>query len=301
MARSTALWQLHISVFLFGFTAILGKLIVLESVGLVWWRMVLALPVFALVLWWRSGRQWMWIGWRGWSRLVFIGGLLALHWVTFYASIKLAGASVALVCLSSATFFTALLDPWLGGTARKHSLRELLLGLVVLFGIGLIFALERSYLGIIVGVISSILSALTGILNKRVVARYPSPAFNFYEISGGFLVLTALLPLHYWFWPDDGFLPPVASDWLWLCLLAWLCTNLAYDLSIRALRQLSAFEFILAINLEPVYGIVLAIAFLGEGRTLDWGFFAGAAIVFAAVFSQALMPKRDAPEPPAGA
>ncbi len=275
--------QLHTSVFLFGFTAIFGALISLPSAPLVWWRLVFTVPVFVVYLVWR--RQWRWLPWRDTWRLGVVGLMLGIHWLTFYGAIKIAGAAVALVCLASASLFTVLIEAvW----RREPPVgRQLLQGLLVIVGIGLIFSVQQNLLGIAVGLVSALFSAFTGILNKRVVGRHSAALLNAYELGIMLLVFTLLIPLHSWLLPAEPTLP-LAWDWLWIALLAWLCTNVAYELSMRSLRHLSAFDFILAINLEPIYGVVLAAVILGEGRDWNWAFFAGTGLVFVSVFFEAI-------------
>jgi len=284
--QRTAYLKLHTSVFLFGFTAILGALISLQSAALVWYRLLLTVSAYLL-----------WLGFRGELRRIpradiwqmgRAGLVLGLHWITFYASIKLAGASVALVCLSAASVCTALLEPLLYRT--PFSRRDLLLGCVVVVGIYLVFTFqpEGKSLGIVVGLISALLSALTGILNKRIVSRYPGPLVNCYEQGICLVLFTFAAPFYIFTFPQEQYLPTQA-DWLWLLLLALVCTNFAYNWSMAALREVSTFDFILAINLEPIYGIVLAYFILHENREVSPGFVAGVLLVLGSVFFGALL------------
>lgn len=282
-ARRTAYWQLHTSVFLFGFTAIFGALISLEAGPLVWWRVVFTVPVLVGYLVWR--RQWRWLPWRETWRLGVVGLVLGIHWLTFYGAIKLAGAAVALVCLASASLCTVLIEAvWRRERPRG---RQLLQGSLVVLGIALIFTAQNAPLGIAVGLVSAFFSALTGVLNKRLVSRHSAALLNAYELGIMLLAFTALIPLHGWLLPGEARVP-LGLDWLWVALLAWLCTNVAYELSMRSLRHLSAFEFILAINLEPIYGVVLAAVILGEGRDWNAAFFIGTGLVFVSVFFEAI-------------
>ncbi len=283
-AQRTAYWQLHTSVFLFGFTAIFGALISLEAAPLVWWRLVFTVPVLVGYLVWR--RQWRWLPWRETWRLGVVGLVLGIHWLTFYGAIKLAGAAVALVCLASASLFTVLIEA--GWRRERPRARQLLQGSLVVLGIALIFTAQNAPLGIAVGLVSALFSALTGVLNKRLVSRHSAALLNAYELGIMLLVFTVFIPLHGWLLPEQARVP-VGLDWLWVALLAWLCTNVAYELSMRSLRHLSAFEFILAINLEPIYGVVLAAVILGEGRDWNAAFFAGTGLVFVSVFFESIL------------
>lgn len=298
--QRTAYLHLHISVFLFGFTAILGALISLSGVVLVWYRLLLTVLVY--VGWLAYRGQLPRLPWRQALHLAGIGLVLGIHWITFYGAIKLANASVALVCLSSATFFTSVLDPLF--YRRSISRREVLLGLVVLLGIYLIYHFQPAGMewGIVVGVVSALFSALTGMLNKRVVNAHPGALINTYELGGCFVIFSVLMPLYLYLAPAEALLPAVGTrfsdhpwlgwldhDWFYLILLSLVCTNLAYNLSMNALRHISTFNFILAINLEPIYGIVLAVLLLGENRELNWGFVLGCGLVFASVFFNVIL------------
>jgi drug/metabolite transporter (DMT)-like permease len=275
--------QLHLAVFLFGFTAILGKLISLGGEVLVAYRVGLATAGYLLYMLYT--RQLVRLPWRDALKLGGIGLVLVTHWITFFVAIKLVGASVTLVCLSASTFITALVEPLLIG--RRIVRREVALGLVVIMGIYLIFHFTPdASLGIIIALISAGLSALVGILNKAVVDRYAGLTINLYELGFSLLVLLPLAPLFIGLTPDAALLP-APLDWLWLALLAFLCTNYAYQLAIKALKHITAFQMILAINLEPIYGIVLASLFLGENRDISWGLIAGMALVLGAVFFNA--------------
>ena len=277
--------QLHIAVFLFGFTAILGDLISLGGVVLVAYRVGLAALGFGV--WLRAQRQSPKLPVRDVLTIVGIGLVLVVHWITFFDAIKRVGPSVTLVCLASATFITALVEPLI--TGRRFVRRELGLGVVVIVGIYLIFRFTpEANVGILIALLSAALSALVGILNKTIVSRYPGLVINFWQMSGSFVLLVGYLAVTAWGKPAAGLLPQ-PLDWLWLALLAFLCTNYAYQLAIRALRHLSAFQMILAINLEPLYGIVLATLLLGENRDLSWGLVLGMLLVLGAVFFNAAL------------
>lgn len=275
-------WQIHFCVALWGFTAILGKLISLPAPALVWWRM--GMVTIALLLLPRV--------WQGLSRLSLrlaaiyagIGLVVAAHWLTFYGAIKLANASVAASCMALGSVFAALLEPFL--THRRFELRELALGLAVIPGVVLVAGGVPAdmRLGIVVGVVSAFLTALFGTLNKRYVDRADPFTVTCLELGAGALALSLLLP---WL-PHVGaaFPLPGASDACYLLLLALGCTLLPYTLSLMALRHIRAFDAQIALNLEPVYAIVLAIVLLEEQRQLKPLFYVGVAILLAAVFVQ---------------
>jgi drug/metabolite transporter (DMT)-like permease len=287
---TTATLQIHFCVLLWGFTAILGKLISLAALPLVWWRMLIVVVSLALVpsvL--RSLRA---LPARLWLAYAGVGALVALHWLTFYGAIKLANASVAATCIALAAPLTALVEPWL--TRTRFSARELFLGVAVLPGVALVVGGVPTGMrdGIIVGAISALLVAIFGSLNKRLAERGEALTATALELGAGVVVLSALAPLLPAIMPAlAGPLLewPTARDGALLLTLALACTLLPFSLSFVALRHISAFSAQLAINLEPVYTIVLAAVLLGEQRELTAQFYFGVAIILAGVSLQPLI------------
>ncbi len=279
-----ALIKLHISVFLAGFTGILGKLILLNEGLLVWYRIMLTVvTLFAWLSWKKKITR---ISPSSVWKLLGIGVLIALHWVCFYGSIKIANVSIGLICFASVGLFTAILEPLL--THKKFSWGEIGLGLVSLLGIYLIFHFDTRYrTGILLGIASAVLGALFSVLNKKNVDVAPPQTLMVYELSGGLLVLTLFMPLYLYYFPTDHFFPTL-SDWGWLLILAWLCTVLAMDLMLQSLQKVSAFTQNLTLNLEPVYGILLAFIFLGESKNLHSSFYIGFALIALSVVLQML-------------
>jgi len=287
---TTATLQIHFCVVLWGFTAILGKLISLAALPLVWWRLLIVVAVLALVpsvL--RSLRA---LPARLWLAYAGAGTLVALHWLTFYGAIKLANASVAATCIALAAPFTALVEPAI--TRTRFSARDLLLGLAVLPGVALVVGGVPAGMrdGIVVGAISALFVALFGSVNKRLAHRGEALTATGVELGAGLVVLSALAPLSPVLMPElAGPLLewPAPRDALLLVTLAVACTLLPFSLSFVALRHMSAFSAQLAVNLEPVYTIVLAVVLLGEQRELTAQFYLGVAIILAAVFLQPLV------------
>lgn len=288
-----AQWQIHLCVVLWGFTAILGKLITLPALPLVWWRMLLVTATLALL-------PKVWRGLRAMSpRLLLayagIGALVALHWLTFYGAIKLSNASVGATCIALGTPMTALLEPWLAG--RQFSWRDVLLGIAVLPGVALVVdgVPDGMHAGIAVGAVSALLVALFGSLNKRFVERGEPLAITALELGAGTLLLTVLAPLMPLLFPAFSgtlFSIPDAHDLSLLLALALACTLFPFALSLVALRHMSAFAAQLAVNLEPVYAIVLAIVLLGEQHELSPRFYLGVAIILGAVLVHPLLDRR---------
>jgi drug/metabolite transporter (DMT)-like permease len=279
--HSRAWLQIHFCVVLWGFTAILGRLITLPAVTLVWWRMVLVTGALLLV-----GR--FWVGLRALTPQLIgiyagIGAVVALHWLTFYESVKLANASVAATCMALIPVFVSLIEPWLA--RRRFDPRELLFGIAVIPGVALVVGGTPTdmRLGIAIGALSAFLASIFSSLNKRYIRDSDALSVTGLEMGAGALVMTLLIPL--FAPPDQWFVIPQRQDALYLAALAIGCTLLPFALSLAALRHLSAFTASLAINMEPVYSIVLAIVLLGEQRELDPAFYFGVVIILAAVFS----------------
>ena len=281
--------QIHFCVLLWGFTAILGKLITLPALPLVWWRMLLV--VAALLLMprvWRGLRamparlRWAYAG---------IGVLVALHWLTFYAAIKLSNASVGATCIALGPVFLAFIEPWVA--KRRFDPRELLIGVAVVPGVVMVVGgvPHDMRLGIAVGVLSALFVAFFGSLNKRLVEHGDPLTVTFIELGTGTVFLTLLAP----FIPHAGpaFMLPGTHDALLLLALSFGCTLLPFALALVALRHMSAFGTQMVTNLEPVYAIVLAIVLLGEQHELDGWFYAGVVVILAAVFMHPLLHRRQ--------
>jgi len=286
-----ALLQIHFCVVLWGFTAILGKLITLPALALVWWRMLIVVALLApLPRTWRALRS---MPPRLVRMLATIGVVVALHWLSFYGAIKLANASVAATCMAVAPIFMALVEPWVVG--RRFDPRELVIGIAAVPGVALVVGGTPAgmRLGIAAGVLSALLVTLFGSLNKRYVAHADPFAMTAIELGAGtaFLTLVALAL------PQAGFdlAAPGARDAVLLGVLAILCTLLPFVLSLAALKFTSAFSAQLAVSLEPVYAIVLAAVLLGEQRELDAAFYVGVAMILATVLVHALMRARTEP------
>ena len=287
--------QIHFCVLLWGATAILGKMITLPALPLVWWRLLLvvaALLLFPVV--WRGLRT---MSWRLMGAYAGIGVLVALHWLTFYGSIKLSNASVGATCIALATVFVAMIEPWVAHT--RFSRRDLFLGAAVLPGVALVVGgvPDGMRLGILVGAVSAFLVAIFGALNKRMVEHGDPLTVTALELGAGLVALTLLVPLMPLVpgigpaFAGDTFALPGGRDLALLFVLSIACTLLPFALSLAALRHMSAFAQQLAVNLEPVYAIVLAILLLGEQRELTPAFYAGVAIILAAVFVHPLLGK----------
>ena len=285
--------QIHFCVVLWGFTAILGKVITLGALQLVWWRMLLV--TLALLLVPRVWRSLKTMPTRVFWAYVGIGLLVAMHWLTFYAAIKLANASVGATCIAITPVFLALIEPWVA--KRKFESRELLLGVGVVPGVALVMGgiPPGMRLGLVVGVISAVFVAFFSACNKRMVEHADPLTVTCIELGAGTALLTLLAP----FLPHTGSAFPLPSlhDGVLLLVLSMVCTLLPFAIVLRALRHVSAFATQLAVNLEPVYAVILAIVLLGENRRLDALFYVGVCIIVLTVFAQPLLRRMAAQQP----
>ena len=281
--------QLHIAVFLAGFTAILGKLITLNEGLLVWFRLLITVLTLGAILFFR--KQLIRIPFKEVLKIFGVGVIVAIHWVTFYGSVKYANVSVALVCFSATGFFTAFFEPLI--LKRKISLIEVGLGLIAISGIYIIFDFHPQYkVGVIFGIISAVGSSLFPIYNKKLLLTYSPKILTLYELGGGLLALSVLVPFYLMQFPAAYYLPTI-TDWLWLLILAWLCTLLSFDLQLNALKKLSAFTANLTYNLEPIYGIILAFIFFKENENLHREFYIGVLLILLAVVLQMVRIRRQ--------
>ena len=290
---SRAYLQIHVCVVLWGFTAILGKLITLPALPLVWWRMLIVVAASLLIpRVWRGLRA---MSWRLRGAYAGIGVLVALHWLTFYGAIKLSNASVGATCIALGTVFVALVEPWLART--RFSKRDLALGVAVLPGVALVVGGVPTGMraGIAVGALSAFLVAIFGSLNKRLVEHGDPLAVTALELGAGTVAMTLLAPLMVHLpglshaFAGDLLVLPGARDALLLLALSLACTLLPFTLSLVALRHMSAFAAQLAVNLEPVYAIVIAILLLGEQHELTPRVYLGVAVILGAVFVHPLL------------
>jgi len=269
---------MHIAILLWGFTGIFGKAIEMSEGMLVWYRMAISaigLAPFAL----RKGFKL-----PSTNELLYIacvGGLVALHWVLFYASIKASNVSIALSCFATVSLFTALLEPLMRKQLPKPP--EVLLSIVVIGGLYLIFMVSQAFwFGILLAVASALVGSLFTIYNKRLTSRHDAIDITFYELIAGFVVLTILLPF-YFNATGTTFQIPDSMDWVWLLLLGLVCTSFAFTISLKALKVLDPFTMNLSVNLEPLYSIILAWFFFDEAEIFSPGFIVGTLIILASL------------------
>lgn len=279
-----AFLQLHLSVFLAGFTGILGKLITLNEGLLVWYRLLIT--SITLYILFRLQGTFKKLPWKDILPIGSTGVVVTLHWLFFYGSIKYSNVSIAVVCFSLTSLFTAIFDPLIN--RRRFDMAEMLLSMLTLLGILLIFHFDTQYrTGIILGIISAMFAALFTVFNKRLIKRFDTYTITFYELTAGFLVLTIAMPFYIHLFPVASLLPS-STDLLYLFILAWFCTILMYLLSMSALKKISPFTVNLCFNLEPVYSIILAFILFHENKSLNNAFYAGLSCIILSVGLQML-------------
>lgn len=283
---------LHIAVLLFGFTAVLGELIQLSGLNLVWWRMLFTSLSFLIYP--KAIQRVNTLDRKAFLQFVGIGIVVAIHWFLFYTSIKVSNASVGVVMIATVSLFVAIIDPII--RKRSHKKSELLLGLLVIPGIFLINQSGKyDYsVGIWIGLASSFMAALFSVLNKAMVDKVKVSPFTitFIEMTTGFLFLSIFVGWETWSLGSFEALKPDTSSLIYLTILAVLCTNLPFSLMLKAQEKLSAFSSNFALNLEPIYGVLLAMLILHQHKDLDFYFYMGSAIIVGSVLLYSLIQKR---------
>lgn len=289
--------HLHLIVFIWGFTAILGKLISLDALPLVWWRMSLAvLLILGYIYYKKTSFK---ISKKDIVLLLISGIIIALHWITFFKAIKVSNISITLACLSTGAFFTSILEPVF--YKRKIVWYEIFFGLVVL--IGLYFVIESSepnfiqksfsnnisgtMQGVLLALTSAFLSATFSIINGKFAQRIDATIVSFYELFGGVLFLSTFLLYNEQFTTE--FFTLTIEDLMWLFVLASICTAYAFIASVAVMKFISPYTVMLTINLEPVYGIALAVIIFEKNEQMSFSFYIGAAIILITVILNGLI------------
>ena len=286
--------KLHISILLAGFTGILGKLIMLPTGPLVWYRMLLTSAMFGGWLWYM--KKLPKIPLREIGKISGIGALIAIHWIFFYGSIKYANVSIAVVCFALTGFFTAIFEPLF--SRRAISPREIFYSMITVLGIALIFHFDTQYrAGIILGILSAAFAALFTVCVRRFGTGHSASTLFLFQMTGGLALLTACAPAYLLLFPGESLIP-TGMDFLYLLLLASFCTIGLFMLQIQVLQKISAFTVSLSYNLEPIYSILLAMALFDEASELGAPFFAGLACIAVSVCLQSLYTMRQMRRPP---
>lgn len=284
---------LHFCTMLWAFTAILGRLIELPAILLVWWRLVITVTLLVVVP--QVLKKTLQVDKDVLRQLFWIGGLVGMHWICFYGAIKLANASVSLVCMAAIAFFTSLIEPYILKTPFRRY--ELVLGLLLVPGMALVAQdLDFNMIaGFGVGLLSALLGAIFSTLNKKVLnneATKPDAlVITFVELSSALIFVTLVLPFFLISQPDITFLP-TQKDVVYLFILSIFCTILPYTLWLHAMKYLSAFTSNLVLNMEPVYGIALAWMLLNENQELSPSFYIGVVLILGTVFGYPFLKKR---------
>ncbi|MFK7061311.1 DMT family transporter [Flavobacterium oreochromis] len=284
----TSYLHLHFIVFVWGFTAILGALITLEALPLVWFRMSIA-SIFILIYVFFAKIS-LKISFQSFIRYLLAGLVIALHWYTFFEAIKVANISITLACLSTGAFFTSILEPIF--FKRKIILYEVVLGLMVIIGLYFIFKVEMIYLqGILLALTSAFLSASFSIINGKLAKNDSSTIISFYELLGGVLFFSVFLLCRGSF--NYSFFKISMNDLLWMAILSSVCTAYAFIASVQVMKYLSPYTVMLTINLEPIYGIILALWVFGDKEKMNSQFYLGAFIILTTVILNGILKNKS--------
>ncbi len=283
--------KLHFVVLLFGFTGILGKLISIPAVEMVFYRTLLAAIGMAALLFVVKGSFKISSG--DLLKITITGFIVAVHWLSFFISARVSNVSVSLVGFATASLWTAILEPMI----NKYPVRriDILFGLLVLTGLYIIFSSDFNYsIGLLLGVLSGLTCAVFSIINSQLVKRIDSFTITFYEMTGAFLFIAFFLPIYQQQWAEGNQLRllPKSIDWIYITLLAWLCSAYAYSTAVELMKKISVFLFQLTLNLEPVYGILMAVIVFGDEERMHLNFYIGTTIIMCVVFLYPAMKRK---------
>lgn len=275
--------KLHFIVLIYGFTAILGKLISIPANQLVWYRMCIASLSFLIIF--TITKTKFIIPLKDILKIIGVGLIVALHWITFFGAVKLSNVSVTLGCLASTTLFTSIIEPII--FKRRLNTIEVIIGIIIIVGLYMIFKFEASYWqGIITAICSAFLAGLFTVLNKKLVSNHGARIISFWEMVGGFIGISISLLFTKSF--SSSMLQPNINDLIYLLILGTICTAFAFVVQVDVMKKLSAYIVALTINLEPVYGIILAFIFFGSKELMSTGFYFGTVIILLSVFGYPL-------------
>lgn len=280
--------HLHFIVFIWGFTAVIGALITLDALPLVWFRMCIAVGLIGIYAWLRKLD--LAVNRKTLVGFLFAGLVIAVHWFTFFQAIKVSNISVTLACMSTGAFFASLLEPIFFG--RKVIWYEVVFGLIVICGLYIIFSFEGNYLnGILLALSSAFLSAMFSIINGKYAKLYDPTVVSFYELIGGIFFFSLYLLFSNSFTAE--FFIVSANDWIWLFVLGSFCTAYAFIASVAVMKYLSPYTVMLTINMEPVYGIILAVIVFNDKEKMSTAFYIGAAIILTTVILNGILKNRE--------
>ena len=291
MATRADYFKLHFIVFLWGFSGILGKLVAIPAYEMVFFRGLLSALGIGIVMlsigekFKVSGKQLIY--------LIGIGFIVAIHWLAFFESARVSNVSVSLVGFATNSLWTAVLEPLFNKTSVKKF--ELILGLVVIFGLYVIFSFDFQYpLGLLLGVLSGFTSAIFATLNSRMVKTISAYTISFYEMIGIFIGLGLFLPIYKTSWAADGILhlAPSTMDWIYMIILSGACSVYAYTAAVELMKKVSVFLIQLTLNLEPIYGIIMAVIIFGSSEKMGLSFYIGTLIIMCAVASYPILRRK---------
>lgn len=284
MATTSDYFKLHFLVFLWGFTAILGKLVSIPAVEMVFYRTLLAaigMGVVILVL--RGSFK---VSNSDLVKMLLTGVIVASHWLTFFISGRISNPSTSLVGFATCSLWAAFIEPMV----KKNKIQgvEVGLGFVVIIGLYLIFSFDFQYpMGLFLGILSGLTCAMFAVINSQLVTRVNSLTITFYEMIGACTTVVVFFPIYTTYFSTDGQLnlAPTWSDWIWIGILSLVCTVYAYAVAINLTKKLSVFFIQLTLNLEPVYGIILALIVFGQSEVMSWNFYLGTVVILGAVIA----------------
>lgn len=283
--------KLHVIVFLWGFTAILGLLISLPPVEMVFYRTLLAaVGLYILLKLWKKPLR---VNKKAFLGIFFTGSLIAAHWILFFLSARVSTASVCLAGMATCSLWTAFFEP----LVKRKSIKtfEVVLGLIVILGLYVIFSFDFDHsLGLILAILSAMLAAIFSVINGQLTHRHNPYVITMYEMAGACISIIIFFPFYTYFFSETGNLEliPTTMDWLYLGILALICTVYAYSVSVEIMKNLSAYAVNLTVNLEPVYGIILALLVFGEKEQMNPQFYLGTGIILLSVLLYPVLNKR---------
>lgn len=287
MTSSADYFKLHFIVFLWGFSAILGKLVTIPASELVFYRAVFAALGMGPVIWFTKGK--FKVQRNDLVKLFLVGFIVALHWLAFFGSARVSNVSVSLVGFATNSLWAALLEPWFKKTKLKKY--ELVLGLVVLFGLYIIFSFDFQYkLGLFLGILAGFTSALFSVFNSGLVKRISARSITFYEMIGVFIA-TGLF-FSFYTMAGHEVHTPSSMDLLYIAILAGVCSVYAYTVAVELMKRVSVFMIQLSLNLEPVYGIIMAVIIFGDQEKMNFNFYVGTIVILGAVVMYPLLKKK---------
>jgi len=276
--------HLHLIVFIWGFTAILAALISIDALSLVWYRVFIA--SITIFIFFKLKKIPLDEQLSDLLKFALGGILIAIHWYTFFHAIKISTISTTLITMSSSAFFVVLLKPFFG--EKKIVFHELILAVIATIGFVIIFKVEKLYTkGILTALISAFLIAVFSLYNSKLIKNYKASKISFYELFFAFLFMSAVL-IYKGDMNFDFFVLP-KFDWIYIVILATVCTAYPFVVATNLLKKMSPFTIVLTNNLEPVYGIILAVIIFGEKEKMSWQFYVGALIIFGSVLANAFI------------